>query len=48
MTVPGQNERAAGELGDETKTKTLLTGCVELLKRGRRLLDYSFLDVALI
>lgn len=48
MTLPGQNERAAGELGDETKTKMLLTGCAELCKRGRRLLDYSVLDAALI
>lgn len=33
MTLPGQNERAAGELGDETETKTLLTGCAGLRKK---------------
>lgn len=48
MTLPGQNERATGELGDETKTKALLTGCAELRKGGHRLLDYSVLDAALI
>lgn len=47
-TLPGQNERAAGELGDETKTKVLLTGFVKLRKRGCRLLDPSVLVADLI
>lgn len=32
MTLSGKNERARGELVDETKTKMLLKGCVKLCK----------------
>lgn len=48
MTLSGKNERARGELVDETKTKMLLKGWVKLCKRGCRLLRRRVFDADLI
>lgn len=48
MTLCGKNERARGELVDETKAKMLLKGGVKLCKRGCWLLYRRVLDADLI